>query len=195
MDFTDQMGLYGVVGNILPRQGKTLSARRQTPGPPSPTSTSMEAASQKAPNFVMTQQSTSPRAAITTPHYLASEAGRRVLAGGGNAIEAIVAAGAVLAVVYPQMCTLGGDAFYLVYNARTGELKGINASGKSGSKVNRKVYEEKHLSAIPSRGRTIKTARGDRFPTDGCSECPDGRYLTSRISPLSRTTASFQMSV
>ena len=101
---------------------------------------------------MMIQQSTSPRAAITTPHYLASEAGRRVLADGGNAIEAIVAAGAVLAVVYPQMCTLGGDAFYLVHNARTGELRGINASGKSGSKVNRKVYEEKRLSTIPSRG-------------------------------------------
>ena len=100
----------------------------------------------------MTQDNSTLKAAITTPHYLASEAGRRVLAGGGNAIEAIVAAGAVLAVVYPQMCTLGGDAFYLVYNAAKGELTGINASGRSGEKLNRAVYEEKHLSAIPSRG-------------------------------------------
>ena len=55
---------------------------------------------------------TAPKAAITTPHYLATEAGYRVLEKGGNALEAIVAAGAVLAVVYPQMCTLGGDSFY-----------------------------------------------------------------------------------
>ena len=95
---------------------------------------------------------TAPKAAITTPHYLATEAGYRVLEKGGNALEAIVAAGAVLAVVYPQMCTLGGDSFYLVYNAAKGELKGINASGRSGEKVSRKVYEEKRLSAIPSRG-------------------------------------------
>lgn len=101
---------------------------------------------------VMTQTTLSPGAAITTPHYLATEAGHRVLAQGGNALEAIIAAGAVLAVVYPQMCTIGGDAFYLVYNAADGDLRGINASGRAGEKVSCKLYEDLHLAAIPSRG-------------------------------------------
>lgn len=51
---------------------------------------------------------------VTTPHWLASEAGARVLSRGGNAIEALVAAGAALSVVYPHFCGLGGDAVWMV---------------------------------------------------------------------------------
>jgi oxamate amidohydrolase len=51
---------------------------------------------------------------ITTPHWLATEAGAKVLRRGGNAIEALVAAGAALAVTYPHFCGLGGDAVWLV---------------------------------------------------------------------------------
>jgi oxamate amidohydrolase len=51
---------------------------------------------------------------VTTPHWLASEAGAKVLARGGNAIEALVAAGAALSVVYPHFCGLGGDAVWMV---------------------------------------------------------------------------------
>jgi gamma-glutamyltranspeptidase/glutathione hydrolase len=54
------------------------------------------------------------RGMVTTPHWLASEAGAKVLARGGNAIEALVAAGAALAVVYPHFCGLGGDAVWMV---------------------------------------------------------------------------------
>ncbi len=53
-------------------------------------------------------------AMATSPHALASIEGRRVLAGGGTAIEAVIAMGAVLAVVYPHFCGLGGDAVWLV---------------------------------------------------------------------------------
>lgn len=89
-------------------------------------------------------------AMITTPHYLASQAGLQVLRSGGNAIEAAIAAAAVLTVVYPQMCTLGGDNFWLIHNAAAGEMRGINASGRAGRKVTRSVYEG--MNAIPSRG-------------------------------------------
>lgn len=92
------------------------------------------------------------RGMITTPHYLASQAGLHILRSGGCAIEAAIAAAAVLTVVYPQMCTLGGDNFWLIYNAADKELKGLNASGRSGSQVTRTVYENLGLSQIPSRG-------------------------------------------
>ncbi|WP_113176937.1 gamma-glutamyltransferase family protein [Rhizobium sp.] len=51
---------------------------------------------------------------VTTPHWAASEAGAKVLARGGNAIEALVAAGAALSVTYPHFCGLGGDAVWMV---------------------------------------------------------------------------------
>lgn len=52
---------------------------------------------------------------VATPHYLASVAGLRALQSGGNAVDAAVAANAVLTVVYPHMCALGGDAFFLIW--------------------------------------------------------------------------------
>ncbi|MCD2173400.1 gamma-glutamyltransferase family protein [Rhizobium sp. C4] len=60
----------------------------------------------------------SKTAMIATPHWLASEAGARVLARGGNAIEALVAAGAALAVTYPHFCGLGGDAVWMVSDSQ-----------------------------------------------------------------------------
>jgi gamma-glutamyltranspeptidase / glutathione hydrolase len=69
-----------------------------------------------------------PHAAIATPHYLASSAGLAVLASGGNAVDAAVAANLVLAVVYPHMCGLGGDLFAMVW--ADGELAGLNSSGR-----------------------------------------------------------------
>lgn len=60
----------------------------------------------------------STKAMIATPHWVASEAGAKVLARGGNAIEALVAAGAALAVAYPHFCGLGGDAVWMVSDAK-----------------------------------------------------------------------------
>ena len=62
----------------------------------------------------MTLSTTSRGGMVVAPHHLASEAGQRVLAGGGNAIEAIIAASAAIAVVYPHMNWLGGDNFFLI---------------------------------------------------------------------------------
>ena len=68
---------------------------------------------------------------VASPHYLASLAGVRILLSGGNAIDAAIAVSSVLTVVYPHNTTIGGDAFALVYSSKNGELKGINASGRS----------------------------------------------------------------
>ena len=77
-----------------------------------------------------------PHAAVATPHYLASSAGLAVLTSGGNAVDAAVAANLVLAVVYPQMCGLGGDLFAMVW--AEGELSGLNSSGHlpAGARLN-----------------------------------------------------------
>lgn len=89
---------------------------------------------------------------VTSPNYLATQAGLDVLRRGGNAVDAAIATAATLAVVYPQMCTLGGDNFWLIYNSKTGELKALNASGRSGEKATIDFYKSKGFEKIPSRG-------------------------------------------
>ena len=52
---------------------------------------------------------------FVAPHHLAAQAGRDVLRDGGNAVEAMVAAAAAVAVVYPHMNAIGGDGFWLIH--------------------------------------------------------------------------------
>ena len=66
---------------------------------------------------------------VATSHTLASQAGAQILARGGSAIDAAIAANAVLAVTEPMMCGIGGDLFALYWEAKTGKLTGLNASG------------------------------------------------------------------
>ena len=114
------------------------------------------AAAMESPSYCATiSQSTNPlatRGMVTSPNYLATQAGLDVLRRGGNAVDAAVATAVTLAVVYPQMCTPGGDNFWLIYNAKTGELRGLNASGRAGAKATIDFYASKGLKSIPSRG-------------------------------------------
>src|SRR5580698_9098561 len=66
---------------------------------------------------------------VATSQTLASQAGAQVLARGGSAVDAAIAANAVLSVVEPYMCGLGGNLFAIYRDGKTGELTGINASG------------------------------------------------------------------
>jgi len=90
-------------------------------------------------------------AAAAAPHHLASEAGRAVLAEGGNAIEAMVAMAASIAVVYPHMNAIGGDGFWLVHEPG-GRVHAIEACGPAGSLATIARYRDKGQDAIPSRG-------------------------------------------
>lgn len=89
---------------------------------------------------------------VTAPHYLAAQAGLDILRRGGNAVDAAIATAAVLSVVYPHMCTLGGDNFWLIFDSATQTLRGLNASGRAAARASMEYYAEKGLSRIPSRG-------------------------------------------
>lgn len=90
-------------------------------------------------------------AAVAAPHHLASEAGRAILAEGGNAIEAMVAMAATIAVVYPHMNGIGGDGFWLVHEPG-GTMHGIEACGPAGSLATIERYRAKGYDSIPARG-------------------------------------------
>jgi len=90
-------------------------------------------------------------AAVAAPHTLAAETGQTILAAGGNAVEAMVAMAATIAVVYPHMNGLGGDGFWLVREPK-GRIHAIDASGPAGALATIRRYRDKDYDAIPARG-------------------------------------------
>jgi gamma-glutamyltranspeptidase/glutathione hydrolase len=93
-----------------------------------------------------------PHGMVTSPHSLASAAGVDVLRAGGSAIDAAIATSAVLAVVYPHMTGLGGDAFWLIHDGASGEVKYLNGGGKAGANATLAALEQRGLKEIPLRG-------------------------------------------
>jgi gamma-glutamyltranspeptidase len=93
-----------------------------------------------------------PRGMVTSPHSLASSAGVDVLRAGGSAIDAAIAASAVLAVVYPHMTGLGGDAFWLIHDGGSGEVSFLNGGGKAATGASLAALSERGLNEIPLRG-------------------------------------------
>jgi gamma-glutamyltranspeptidase/glutathione hydrolase len=91
------------------------------------------------------------RGVVCAPHSLAVEAGRAVLAEGGNAIEAMVAMAATIAVTYPHMNGIGGDGFWLV-RERSGKIRALMAAGAAGSLARPELYRDAGHETIPSRG-------------------------------------------
>ena len=89
---------------------------------------------------------------IATSQPLASAAGLKVLQDGGNAVDAAITAAAVLSVVEPSMNGIGGDLFAIVYDAKSGKLHVLNASGRSAYAATPDVFKARHLTAIPGAG-------------------------------------------
>ncbi len=89
---------------------------------------------------------------IATSQPLAAIAGLKVLFDGGNAIDACVAAAAVLNVVEPESTGIGGDMFALVRMADTKTVDSLNGSGRSGSGASIDELKSKGLNKIPDIG-------------------------------------------
>ncbi|MDJ0496724.1 MAG: gamma-glutamyltransferase [Acidimicrobiia bacterium] len=98
--------------------------------------------------------------AVVTPHYLATRAGTAVLRKGGNAADAAIAANAVLGVVAPETCGIGGDLFALVHGRNMAEPAALNASGRAGSGARAELVRAEGLRSIPMRSRWAVTVPG-----------------------------------
>src|SRR3954466_2367073 len=89
---------------------------------------------------------------VTSPHSLGTAAGLDVLRAGGSAVDAAIAASAVLAVVYPHMTGLGGDAFWLVLGGKTRKDKIHNGGGRAAASAQLAWFAARGLAEIPLRG-------------------------------------------
>lgn len=130
----------------------------------------------------MIQSNMAPQGMVVTPHHLASESALAVLREGGNAIEAMVAAAATIAVVYPHMNGLGGDGFWLIVPPQ-GEPVAIDASGAAGSLAEASFYQG--MTTIPHRGpKAALTVAGT---VSGWADALDlSRELGGGALPLTR---------
>lgn len=87
-----------------------------------------------------------------TSQPLATQTALDILKKGGNAIDAAIAANAVLGLVEPMSCGIGGDLFAIVWSAKDKKLYGLNASGRSPKSLNLETFEDMELDQIPIRG-------------------------------------------
>jgi len=139
------------------------------------------------------------------PHHLAAQAGRDVLREGGNAVEAMVAAAAAIAVVYPHMNAIGGDGFWLIHEPGKPPVA-IDACGFAAGMANKAFYAG--LNGIPPRGPKaaltvagtvggwakaleVAAAWGKALPlsrllSDAIRHAHDGVVVTSSQSQLTR---------
>jgi len=89
---------------------------------------------------------------VATSHPLAAQAGLDILKAGGNAADAAIAANAMIGLVEPMSCGIGGDLFVIYWDAKTKKLYGLNACGRSPYAVNREVFAQKKLDEMPETG-------------------------------------------
>ncbi len=139
--------------------------------------------------------------AVSSGHPLATAAGYDILRRGGNAVDAAVAMAGVLAVVRPHMNGVGGDAFALVYQASTGEVVGLNGSGRAGALAEPSFFAAAGTpEAIPEKGPLSVSVPGtvaawadalERFGTIGLAEAlePAIRYAGEGF-PVSKRLGS-----
>jgi gamma-glutamyltranspeptidase/glutathione hydrolase len=97
---------------------------------------------------------------VATSHVQASVAGAQILERGGSAVDAAIAANAVLGVTEPMMNGMGGDLFAIYWDAKTGKLYGLNASGWAPQGLTVEHLKAKGVSSMPHEGIDSVTVPG-----------------------------------
>jgi gamma-glutamyltranspeptidase/glutathione hydrolase len=128
---------------------ESLLDAQRTPAPQAP----VERA--QARSMVITQDGI-----VAAESPLAAQAGVEILKRGGNAVDAAIAANAVMGVVAPMSNGIGGDLFVIYYDAKSGKLYGLNASGPAPAALNAKLLRDKNIVVMPNYGINTVTVPG-----------------------------------
>src|SRR5580704_10521864 len=97
---------------------------------------------------------------VATSHVQASVAGAKILERGGSAVDAAIAANAVLGVTEPMMNGMGGDLFAIYWEAKTGKLYGLNSSGWAPRGLTIEHLKTKGATSMPGAGIDSVTVPG-----------------------------------
>jgi gamma-glutamyltranspeptidase/glutathione hydrolase len=97
---------------------------------------------------------------VATSHVQASQAGAQVLARGGSAVDAAIAANAVLGVTEPMMNGIGGDLFAIYWDSKSGKLYGLNSSGWAPQALTLDHFTSKAIKKMPDSGIDTVTVPG-----------------------------------
>ncbi|HEV7986762.1 MAG TPA: gamma-glutamyltransferase [Steroidobacteraceae bacterium] len=97
---------------------------------------------------------------VASESVLASQVGARILESGGNAVDAAVAANAVLGLVAPMNDGIGGDLFAIIYEAASGRLHGLNASGWAPAALSAEYLRSQGMAEMPQQGIHSVTVPG-----------------------------------
>jgi gamma-glutamyltranspeptidase/glutathione hydrolase len=120
---------------------------------------------------------------VASPHYLASQAGLRVLQEGGNAVDAAIATNAVLNVVYSHQCHIGGDLFAMVWDPKDRQLHGLNSSGTAPAAMSVDWMRAQGHTVMPPRGALTVTVPGTVAGWAALSERFGSRGLDAVLTP------------
>jgi len=124
---------------------------------------------------------------VATSHPLAAQAGLDVLKRGGNAVDAAIAADAMLGVVEPMSCGIGGDLFAIYWDSKTKRLYGLNASGRSPYDISRDEFANRGLREIPIRGLLCWSVPGCVSGWDALLERFGSKQLGNLLQPSIET--------
>ncbi|MDO8898009.1 MAG: gamma-glutamyltransferase, partial [Bacteroidales bacterium] len=111
-------------------------------------------------NFASRSEVIAQQGIAATSHPLATQVALDILKKGGNAIDAAIAANALLGLVEPTGCGIGGDLFAIIWDAETQQLYGLNASGRSPKSLTIDYFKKNKLKEIPSYGPIPVTVPG-----------------------------------
>jgi len=103
-------------------------------------------------NFATRSEVIAQNGMAATSHPLATQVAIDILKNGGSAVDAAIAANAMLGLVEPTGCGIGGDLFAIVWDAETEQLYGLNASGRSPKSLTREYFIGNEYDMIPQRG-------------------------------------------
>src|SRR5512133_1237232 len=133
-------------------------AQDDSPAPAAPsagTATTTPASREQARSMIVTRYGI-----VASSQFLASQAGAKVLENGGNAVDAAIAANAVLGLTQPYVNGIGGDLFAIYYEAKPGKVYGLNSSGWTPKALTIEHLKEKGVTKIEARSVHTITVPG-----------------------------------